>query len=107
MTLGNIGIDDQAIYDPQMISHLLGYGIIEDNQGVLDFKIEVLKNYLNRKYAYKRQNMTNEEKLSADFLAKIGIALLYIALVTNTGFCILPSIMYLLIALQKCLIKYG
>ena len=62
LALGNIGIDDQAIYDPQMISHLLGYGIIEDNQGVLDFKIEVLKNYFNRKYAYKRQNMTNEEK---------------------------------------------
>ena len=26
LALGNIGIDDQAIYDPQMISHLLGYG---------------------------------------------------------------------------------
>lgn len=62
LALGNIGMDDHAIYDPQMISHLLGYGIIENNQGVFDFKIEVLKNYLNRKYAYRRQNMTNEER---------------------------------------------
>ena len=62
LALGNIIADEHTVYDPQVINHLLGYGIIENNQGVLDFKIEVLKNYLTRKYAYKRQNMTNEEK---------------------------------------------
>lgn len=62
LALGNVGTDNHEIYDPQMISHLLGYGIIENNHGVFDFKIEVLKNYLNRKYAYRRQNMTDEEK---------------------------------------------
>lgn len=62
LALGNLNGDGQAMYDPQMISHLLGYGIIESNQGVLDFKIEVLKNYLARKYVYRRQNMSEEEK---------------------------------------------
>ena len=60
LALGNLKGSDS--YDPQMIAHLLGYGIIESNQGVLGFKVEVLKNYLARKYAYKRQNMTNEDK---------------------------------------------
>lgn len=60
LALGNLNESDS--YDPQMIAHLLGYGIIESNQRVLDFKVEVLKNYLARKYAYKRQNMTNEDK---------------------------------------------
>lgn len=49
-------------YDPQMIAHLLGYGIIESNQDLLGFKVEVLENYLSRKYSYKRLNLTNEEK---------------------------------------------
>lgn len=60
LALGNLKESDS--YEPQMIAHLLGYGIIESNQGVLGFKVEVLRNYLARKYAYKRQNMTNEEK---------------------------------------------
>ncbi len=62
LALGNIKDYSREVYDPQMIAHLLGYGIIENNHGVLGFKIEVLKNYLSRKYAYHRQNMTNEEK---------------------------------------------
>ena len=61
LALGNLE-EDKMLHNPQMISHLIGYGIIENNQGVLGFKIEVLKNYLTRKYAYKRQNITNEEK---------------------------------------------
>lgn len=60
LALGNL--KSEEIYDPQMLAHLLGYGIIESNQGVLGFKVEVLKNYLSRKYIYKRQNLTNEEK---------------------------------------------
>lgn len=62
LALGNLEEGDRTLYNPQMISHLVGYGIIENNQGVLDFKIDVLKNYLTRKYAYRRQNITNEEK---------------------------------------------
>ena len=62
LALGNIKEYNKESYDPQMIAHLLGYGIIENNQGILEFKIEVLKNYLLRKYAYHRLNMTNEER---------------------------------------------
>lgn len=60
LALGNL--KDSDTYDPQIIAHLLGYGIIENNQDVLGFKVEVLKNYLSRKYSYKRLNLTNEEK---------------------------------------------
>ena len=49
-------------YNPQILTHLLGYGIIEINQKVIGFKVEVLKNYLTRKYKYKRQNLTDDEK---------------------------------------------
>jgi hypothetical protein len=40
----------------------MGYNIIEKNQNVSGFKIEILKNYLKRKYAYNKQNMTIDEK---------------------------------------------
>lgn len=55
-------INEKDEYDPQILTHLLGYGIIERNQGVLGFKVEILKNYLSRKYRYKRQNLTDGEK---------------------------------------------
>ena len=60
LALGNLSEEDK--YDPQILTHLLGYEIIENNRGVLEFKVEVLKNYLSRKYRYKRQNLTDEEK---------------------------------------------
>ena len=60
LALGNLR--DSDTYDPQMMAHLLGYGIIESNQELLEFRVEVLKNYLARKYSYKRLNLTNEEK---------------------------------------------
>ena len=55
-------IDERNKYNPQILTHLLGYGIIEINQKVIGFKVEVLKNYLTRKYKYKRQNLTDDEK---------------------------------------------
>lgn len=55
-------IDEKDKYDPQILTHLMGYGIIEVNQKVIGFKVEVLKNYLSRKYKYKRQNLTDDEK---------------------------------------------
>ena len=48
--------------DPSIIQHLIGYGIIENNQGMLDYRIDVLKKYMSRKYSYNRQNLTLEEK---------------------------------------------
>ena len=60
LALGEINERDK--YNPQILTHLLGYGIIEINQKVIGFKVEVLKNYLTRKYKYKRQNLTDDEK---------------------------------------------
>lgn len=46
----------------ELISHLVGYGIIEKNQGLLGFKIDILKRYLKDKLSYQKLYMTNEEK---------------------------------------------
>lgn len=42
--------------------HLLGYGIIDENNGNYYFKIESIKNYLSDKRKYKRLNLSHEEK---------------------------------------------
>ena len=64
--LKKLALEDRAneynTLDPQILSHLKGYNIIENNRGVLAFRIEILKNYLLRKNAYKKQSMTAEEK---------------------------------------------
>lgn len=62
LALGDVSEGEYKETDPQLLSHLMGYNIIENNNGVLGFKIDVLKNYLQRKYTYRKQNMTNEEK---------------------------------------------
>lgn len=62
LALGNISNEDNMILDPQLLAHLMGYNIIEKNQNVSGFKIDILKNYLKRKYAYNKQNMTIDEK---------------------------------------------
>lgn len=62
LALGNVIGNEHKETDPQLLSHLMGYNIIENNQGVLGYKIEILKKYLIRKNAYKKQNMTIEEK---------------------------------------------
>lgn len=46
----------------ELISHLIGYGIVEKNQGLLGFKIDILKKYLKNKLSYQKLCMTNEEK---------------------------------------------
>lgn len=54
--------DELDTIDPRMLSHLMGYNILENNGGVYGFKIDVLKRYLNNKYKYDRKNLTCEEK---------------------------------------------
>ena len=62
LALGNSIGESNSQIDPKILSHLMGYNIIEKNQNVLGFKIDVLKNYIKRKNSYKKQNMTLEEK---------------------------------------------
>ena len=62
LALGDINDSEYVHTDPQLLSHLMGYNIIENNNGILGYKIDVLKKYLVRKYSYRKQNMSNEEK---------------------------------------------
>jgi hypothetical protein len=62
LALGNISDEECKNYDPRLLSHLMGYNIIENNQGMLGYRIDVLKNYLIRNNLYKKQNLTMEEK---------------------------------------------
>ncbi len=62
LALGDVSSDEYKNTDPQLLSHLMGYNIIENNNGILGFKIDVLKQFLIRKYSYRKQNMSNEEK---------------------------------------------
>ena len=62
LALGNVSDKEYNNIDPQLLTHLMGYNIVENNHGVLGYRIEVLKNYLLRRYSYKKQNMTLEEK---------------------------------------------
>jgi len=62
LALGDVNDDEYHRTDPQLLSHLMGYNIIENNNGILGYKIDVLKKYLVRKYSYRKQNMSNEEK---------------------------------------------
>jgi hypothetical protein len=51
---------DNDIY---FTNHLLGYGIIENCQGIFNYKIDALKKYLQKKKKYKKLIMTQEEKM--------------------------------------------
>lgn len=48
---------------PELINHLLGYGIINDeNNDVFSFKIESVKDYILKKKAYSKIHATDEER---------------------------------------------
>jgi len=63
-----LAIDDLATFkDFATISstytaHLLGYGIIDENNGEYHFKIESIKDYLSEKKKYKRIKLTLRDK---------------------------------------------
>lgn len=48
---------------PNYTNHLLGYGIIEENEDVYSFKIETIKEYLLNKYKYTKLDTTPKERL--------------------------------------------
>jgi hypothetical protein len=51
-----------ADLSPSYTRHLLGYGIIDENNGDYHFKIESIKDYLSEKKKYKKIKLTQEEK---------------------------------------------
>ncbi|MDD2367754.1 MAG: hypothetical protein PHQ90_00545 [Sulfuricurvum sp.] len=48
--------------DPTYTEHLLGYSILEKSLIGYDFKMDILKKYLEKKNQYQKQNLTDEEK---------------------------------------------
>ena len=48
--------------DSTIISHLLGYNIITKSHNIYDFKIEIIRTYLQNKFKFDRENLTQEEK---------------------------------------------
>ena len=60
--LGVLSDEELGSINPQMLSHLMGYNILENNNGIYGFRIDILKEYLISKNKYKKQNMTIEEK---------------------------------------------
>ena len=48
--------------DNAIISHLIGYNIITQSHQVFDFKIEIVRTYLQNKFKFSRENLTQEEK---------------------------------------------
>lgn len=53
---------DYSEVDTTILSHLLGYNIVYESNGVYDFKIEIIKDYLNRTYKFENKNLSQEEK---------------------------------------------
>ncbi len=51
-----------ANFAPELVSHLKGYNLIEENDGKYFFKIESIKDYLRNKYKYKAKLKTPEER---------------------------------------------
>lgn len=64
-----LAIDDLETFkefanlSPLYTSHLLGYGIIDENNGKFYFKIDSIKKYLSEKKKYKRIGLSQKEKL--------------------------------------------
>jgi len=50
-----------ANYNPRIIKHLLGYGLIIEDQGKYAFNIEAVKLYVSKKHKFDRVNLTAEE----------------------------------------------
>lgn len=56
-----LNASDSSI-DDTIISHLIGYNIITQSHNVFDFKIEIVRTYLQKKFKFSRENLTQEEK---------------------------------------------
>ena len=50
------------LVDSTIISHLIGYNIITQANGIFDFKIEIVRTYLQKRFQFDRVNLSQEEK---------------------------------------------
>lgn len=65
LAIGDIStFKEFASISPTYTKHLLGYGIIDENNGEYYFKIESIKDFLSEKKRYKKIGLTLQEKLN-------------------------------------------
>lgn len=66
LTLLSIGdvkqFNEFALISKEYTSHLIGYNILDENNGIFSFKIEAIKRYLESKNKYVKIGLTPEEK---------------------------------------------
>lgn len=61
--LKKIALNDTDVdIDNTIISHLIGYNLITYTNSIYDFKIEVVRRYLQKHFKYERENLSEEEK---------------------------------------------
>lgn len=64
LALGDIQtFKEFASISPTYTNHLLGYGIIDENNAEYYFKIESIRDYLSEKKKYKKIGLTQQDKL--------------------------------------------
>ncbi|WP_417376861.1 hypothetical protein [Gimesia maris] len=56
------GFNELANHDPNIIRHLVGYGIIQRDKNKFAFNIEAIKDYVSSKHRFEKNNLTVEEK---------------------------------------------
>ncbi len=58
------GFNEIAKSDPNMVRHLLGYGIIQRNGGKYAFNIESIKGFVSQKHRFESINLSQQDKLA-------------------------------------------
>lgn len=72
------------VLDNNSIVHLLGYGLIDSNQGNYSIKYDVIKRYLQGKYKFERTNLTIDEQKTEIFFRVDAIEIKLRSIVRNT-----------------------
>lgn len=63
LTLKRIALNENHDnLDHNIIAHLIGYNIISATNGLYDFKIDIVKSYIQRHFEFEKTNLTFEEK---------------------------------------------
>ena len=64
LSIGDVKqFNEFAQISKEYTSHLIGYNILDENNGIFTFKIEAIKRYLESKNKYVKIGLTNEEKI--------------------------------------------
>ena len=79
------------LLDNNSIVHLLGYGLIDSNQGNYAIKYDMIKRYLQGKYKFERTNLTIDQQKIEIFLRVDAIEIKLRSIVRNTLMTIMDA----------------